>query len=125
MVHGDFYRRNILCRDGRIVGLIDWDEARHDRLVAELAWSVWEFAKSDDGTTLLPDRARAFLNDYRNAGGPIAPSGALLPLIRAHLRYEVDRAEHARNAGEYMDPDYQAAEITAFHTLAEFTQLSG
>jgi hypothetical protein len=78
---------------------------------------VWEFAKSADGRTLLPDRARTFLSDYRDAGGPVSPDGALLPLIRAHLRYEVDRAERARDAGQYMDPDYQQAEIAAFHAL--------
>lgn len=120
-VHGDFYRRNILCRGGRIVGLIDWDEARSDRLVSELAWSVWEFAKSADGTTLLPDRARTFLNDYRDAGGPASSAGALVPLIRQHLRYEVDRAERARDAGRYMDPDYQAAEIAAFRAIKELS----
>ncbi len=85
--------------------------------MTELAWSVWEFAKSPDGTTLLTDRARDFLGDYRAAGGPAEPSEALVPLIRAHLRYEVDRAERARNAGRYMDPDYQKAEIAAFHAL--------
>lgn len=32
VVHGDFYRRNILCRAGKIVGLIDWDDAHVDLL---------------------------------------------------------------------------------------------
>lgn len=116
-VHGDFYRRNILCRDGRIVGLIDWDDARHDLLVTELAWAMWEFAKSPDGTTLTGERAAQFLNDYRAAGGPVRPSPALIPLIRLQLRYEVDRAERARHRGEPVDETYQQSEIAAFDAL--------
>jgi Ser/Thr protein kinase RdoA (MazF antagonist) len=119
LVHGDFYRRNILCRDGKIVGLIDWDDTHHDLLIADLAWAVWEMAKSPDGTTLLLDRADAFLKSYQAAGGPVQQSAALIPLIRAHLRYEVDRAEQARRRGEPMDEEYQAAEITAFHRLRD------
>lgn len=117
MVHGDFYRRNILCRDGRIVGLIDWDDTHYDLLIADLAWAVWEMAKSADGTALLTDRAGAFLNAYEATGGPVHRSAALIPLIRAHLRYEVDRAERAKHRGEPADEAYQAAEITAFHGL--------
>lgn len=117
LVHGDFYRRNILCRGGQIVGLIDWDDAHHDLLIADLAWALWELAKSPDGTTLLLDRADAFLTSYQAAGGPVHRSAALIPLIRIHLRYEVDRAEQAKSRGEPMDEGYQTAEITAFHRL--------
>lgn len=117
LVHGDFYRRNILCRGGQIVGLIDWDDTHHDLLIADLAWAIWELAKSSDGTRLLLDRADEFLTSYRAAGGPVRRSVALIPLIRIHLRYEVDRAEQAKSRGEPMDEGYQAAEITAFHRL--------
>ena len=40
IVHGDFYRGNLLVDDGFIVGLIDWDEARVDDYVTEFAWSI-------------------------------------------------------------------------------------
>jgi Ser/Thr protein kinase RdoA (MazF antagonist) len=103
LVHGDFYRRNILCRDDRIVGLIDWDDVRHDLLIADLAWAVWELAKSQDGTMLLLDRAEAFLSAYEEAGGLVRRAEALVPLIRVHLRYEVDRADQAKLRGERTD----------------------
>jgi Ser/Thr protein kinase RdoA (MazF antagonist) len=122
LVHGDFYRRNIMCREGQIVGLIDWDDTHHDLLVADLAWAVWEMAKSPDGTMLLVDRADAFLTSYKAFGGPVRRSAALIPLIRAHLRYEVDRAEQAKIRGAPMDETYQAAEITAFHWLRNINQ---
>lgn len=28
LLHGDLYRRNLLCRDDKVVGLVDWDDAR-------------------------------------------------------------------------------------------------
>jgi Ser/Thr protein kinase RdoA (MazF antagonist) len=118
LVHGDFYRRNILCQDGRIVGLIDWDDVHHDLLIADLAWAVWELAKSPDGTMLL-DRVEAFLAAYERAGGLVRRSDAVVPLIRAHLRYEVDRAEQAKVNGKPMDAGYQAAEIAAFQLLRD------
>jgi Ser/Thr protein kinase RdoA (MazF antagonist) len=55
-VHGDYYRRNLLCRGQQIVGLIDWDDARLDVHLDELAWSVGELATVDGGVRL--DRAR-------------------------------------------------------------------
>jgi Ser/Thr protein kinase RdoA (MazF antagonist) len=45
-VHGDFYRRNVLCRAGRIVGLIDWDEARLEAPVREVAWAAYRVGDS-------------------------------------------------------------------------------
>jgi aminoglycoside phosphotransferase (APT) family kinase protein len=85
-MHRDFFPGNILCRQGEIVGLVDWDEVEWGPLITELAWSVWEFGKSPTGDTLLLDRALEFLGAYRRAGGPIEPSNSLIPLIRDRLR---------------------------------------
>ena len=119
VLHGDYYRRNILCRAGQIVGLLDWDDARSDLLITELAWATWELAKSPDGTALLVERAADVAAEYRRAGGPARPSAALVPLIREHLRYEVDRAERARLRGEPIDDGYRESEIVAFHALRD------
>ncbi len=85
-MHRDFFPGNILCRQREIVGLVDWDEVEWGPLVTELAISVWEFAKSPTGDTLLLDPALEFLTAYRQAGGPVQPSGSLIPLIRVRLR---------------------------------------
>lgn len=117
VMHGDFYRRNILCRAGQIIGLIDWDEARQGPLITELARATWELCKAPAGDRLLADRAAQFVDEYRRAGGPAVSSDAMTPLIRQHLRAEVDAAEQARRRGEHIDADYQAAEIRAFTNL--------
>lgn len=85
-IHRDFFPGNVLCRDGQIVGLVDWDEVEWSPLINELAWSVWEFAKSPAGDALVLDHAVEFLSEYKRAGGPVRPSNALIPLIRARLR---------------------------------------
>jgi Ser/Thr protein kinase RdoA (MazF antagonist) len=119
VVHGDFYRRNILCRAGKIVGLIDWDDAHVDLLAAELAWSTWELAKAPTGDTMFIDRASCFIAAYQAAGGPVTSTAMLVPLIRDHLRLKVAQADAARNAGHRVDEKYRAAEIRGFHALRQ------
>jgi phosphotransferase family enzyme len=108
-LHGDFYRRNILVAGDRLT-LLDWDEARFDALVTELAWSVWEFGKASGGDALDEARAVEFLAAYEGAGGPPYPRNMIVPLIRANLRAELER-------GGPHEPAYDAAERRAFAAL--------
>jgi Ser/Thr protein kinase RdoA (MazF antagonist) len=54
---------------GQVAAIIDWSEARLDRLVRDLAWATWEFGH-DDALELDADRARTFLRGYREVRGP-------------------------------------------------------
>ena len=62
---GDYYRRNLLVRDGVVQGVIDWDEARPGPLIAEVAFAAWEFGH-DDELNLVPDQFQRFVGAYRN-----------------------------------------------------------
>jgi Ser/Thr protein kinase RdoA (MazF antagonist) len=121
-LHGDFYRRNLLCRAGGVVGLLDWDDAHWGAPVEEVAWAAWELAKVAAGTRLDPERARAFLAAYDAAGGTLpAGAGALaVPLIRWRLREQVRaaRAAGARGAPSADDAAYTAGQVRAFSNLA-------
>ena len=122
-VHGDFYRRNLLCRDGRIVGLIDWDEARPDVQLREVAWAVWEFGQVG-GDRLDFGRAAEFLAAYAEAGGdlPTDADQAVIPLIRWHLREEIRRAHAATACGcarSTEDREYTDGEVRAFGWLRD------
>jgi Ser/Thr protein kinase RdoA (MazF antagonist) len=119
VVHGDFYRRNILCRAGKIVGLIDWDDAHVDLLAAELAWATWELAKAPTGDMILIDRASCFIAAYQAADGPVTSTAMLVPLIRDHLRLEVALADAAGYSGHRVDENYRAAEIRGFQALRQ------
>jgi Ser/Thr protein kinase RdoA (MazF antagonist) len=121
-IHGDFYRGNILCRDKRIQGLIDWDDCRIDELHQDFAWSIWEFAKdAAAGDRLDEGRAMRFVDVYRQSAGPVSTDelGFVVPLIRNHLRYEIRRDVAARENGEYMDEEYLAGQIRAFQSLKD------
>ena len=118
-IHGDYYPRNLICRDQRIVGVIDWDDSRIDLLAQELAWAVWEFAQDPSEADLHVEHARRFLAAYRRAGGPV-PSDEnryIVPLIRKRLREEVDQAEAWVARGAAIDREYTNREIEAFHKL--------
>lgn len=114
-VHRDYFPGNVLCRDGRIVGLVDWDEVEWSPLINELAWSVWEFGKSSAGDSLVLDHATAFLAEYEVAGGPVRPSNDLIPLMRARLRTGIAFWRRVQAA----DPGEDAAQVAAFAALRD------
>ena len=63
--HGDAGPWNVVYRDGHPIGLIDWDGARPDRPVNELAWVAWHFVP------LGPEehvRASGFTGSFDGAG---------------------------------------------------------
>jgi Ser/Thr protein kinase RdoA (MazF antagonist) len=118
-IHGDYYRRNLLVSHGVITAVLDWDDAHPDFLLHEVAWSAWEFGKTAAGDDWHPERARAFVDAYRVAGGPCQADeyNLLLPFIRWRLREEVRYNLAAAAAGERWDPEYVDTEISAFQRL--------
>jgi Ser/Thr protein kinase RdoA (MazF antagonist) len=123
VVHGDFYRRNVLVRDGRIVALLDWDEAHEDYLAQEIAWSMWEFAKRD-GVRMDEALATAFVDGYVGAGGRLPPAFRTnaVSFIRWRLRDELHLQFTARASGDPVDDTYFETELTAFRTLRDSTR---
>jgi Ser/Thr protein kinase RdoA (MazF antagonist) len=81
-VHGDVYRGNLRVGDGRIRGVLDWEDARVDWPAWELANATWEVCMDEARDALDPERAAAFLDAYTEAGGPgeRAPFDELLRL---------------------------------------------
>jgi Ser/Thr protein kinase RdoA (MazF antagonist) len=88
VIHGDYWADNLIWSHGRIVAVIDWSEARHDKAVRELARATWEYGHGPDEHQLDIERARAFLAAYREAAGDPEPDIAevLVPLMRSELR---------------------------------------
>jgi Ser/Thr protein kinase RdoA (MazF antagonist) len=119
LIHGDYYRRNLLVSRGAITAVLDWDDAHLDFLMQEVAWSAWEFGKTASGDDWHPERARAFVETYRAAGGPCQTDeySLLIPFIRWRLREEVRYNLAAAAAGERWDPEYVDAEVHAFQRL--------
>ncbi|SDD00492.1 phosphotransferase [Glycomyces harbinensis] len=115
-LHGDFYRRNLICAGGTIAGLLDWDELRVDYPERELAWAAWELSKNDAGDGLLAARAREFLDVYARGAAGVWDRRMIVPLIREGLRAEVCRNRTGRGPRLGDDP-YTAAEVRAFGAL--------
>ena len=119
VVHGDYYRANILYDDDRISGVIDWDESTIRPLITEVAWSMWEFTHNADGDDLDIQRALNFLGAYRAERNTLTDNDLvhLIPLIRRHLRYEIRRSIADEARGDDVDMEYRNAEISAFNNL--------
>jgi Ser/Thr protein kinase RdoA (MazF antagonist) len=118
-IHGDYYRRNLLCKSDRIVGVIDWDDCHIAPLMAEIAWSAWEFCKLSTGDDLSPERVRAYLDCYFEGDSPCPRAEAthLIAFIRWRLRAEARAAFARAGRGESWDQDYLDQEIRAFQRL--------
>ena len=88
-IHGDFFPGNLLWHDGRIAGLIDWDECAVDWRALEVANAAIEFSRSD-GIHMDAELVRGFLRDYIAAGGEILDRerAAMLHLRQMRLLWE-------------------------------------
>ena len=70
MCHNDLYRGNVVFRDGRAVGLIDFDFAHPADPLWDLAVAAWHWVpltegwRSDVPTHRWPDRLRIFVDAY-------------------------------------------------------------
>jgi Ser/Thr protein kinase RdoA (MazF antagonist) len=120
-IHGDYYPRNLICQEERIMGVIDWDDSHHDLLAQELAWAVWEFTQHESDVSLDLEAARRFLAAYGDEGGPVPRNEhrLLIALIRKRLREEISQALAAAARGEAIDDAYTNREIAAFQKLRE------
>lgn len=119
-LHGDFYAGNLLARDGRIVAVLDWDEALVGPVEQELAWAAWEWGGglwADEFSEVLE-----FADAYRCAGGLAAalPEEDIFQLVRARLRAEVQYTVATEEAGLELTADdvqYRHRQIEVFHRL--------
>ena len=121
-IHGDYYPRNVLATDHGITGIIDWDEAHIGYLMAEIAWTVWEFSQNANGDDLLHDRAKAFVDAYFLEGPPCPRSELihLVAFVRRRLRSEIVGALAQKMPCEDWSQehqDYLDAEVRAFSAL--------
>jgi len=110
--HHDFYRGNLLAADGRLVALVDWDEAFVGPPEVGLANGAWEWGGGLWADDL--DRVFTFVNLYVAAGGtaPGLTEVELRQLVRARLRWEV-RYSRLRNP----DEDYEARQLLVYERL--------
>jgi Ser/Thr protein kinase RdoA (MazF antagonist) len=113
-VHGDVYRGNVLVLDGRIVGVIDWEEARVDWPAAELANAAWEACRV--GTALDPVRAESFLTTYVEEGGP-GERRELEPLLRLRLVADLLYSLTSKARGEPYDQTHVEHLLRALERL--------
>ena len=117
VIHGDYFRGNVLVAADRAVGLVDWEEATVDWQLYDLANAVWEFTKLRDERDDF-DRAAAerFIASYRDAGGTVSPleDDLLVPFIRVRRIMEVIRAP----ADRHVDWEYQRHNLRSFARLA-------
>ncbi len=129
-IHGDFFPGNLLWHDGRIMGLIDWDECSVDWRALEVANASIEFSRRD-GVRVAPVRGvpvggdqelvRAFLRDYVAAGGQILESEreAMLRLRGTRLLWETLYELGRACRGASLDYSYLWANLTSLDGVDE------
>lgn len=120
LIHGDYYRRNLLTQGEQIVAVLGWDDLHPDFLMQEVAWASWEFGKTVSSDDWHLDRVQAFLQDYREAGGPCKAEEyhTIVPFVRWRLREELRYHHFAQiAAGLPGEPDYAVGQMRAFKQL--------
>jgi Ser/Thr protein kinase RdoA (MazF antagonist) len=120
LLHADFYRGNVLVRNGRIVALLDWDDVFFGPPEQELAWAAWEWGGGLDTLDLAP--AMLFIDRYVAAGGVAdrIEDEEFVQLVRDRIRMEVNYSYAAGQWGTCTDPEeltFMANRFHAFRTL--------
>jgi Ser/Thr protein kinase RdoA (MazF antagonist) len=80
-IQGDFHSGNVLVRNRRIAGIVDWQYARLDWPAFELAGVVWDLSWDGRSTTIDTAVPDDIIRTYVDAGGPGEPA-AIVPLMR-------------------------------------------
>lgn len=121
-IHGDYYGVNLLTAGDRIVGVIDWAEARLEHQEQEVSWAAWEFCQNDTGDDLALEDAVGFLRRYQEAGGPadVATPFDPIPWIRQRLRVEAASWFHDPSTAS-RHSEYHEAQLRAFSALRGHT----
>jgi Ser/Thr protein kinase RdoA (MazF antagonist) len=119
-LHGDYYAGNTLVDGGRVVAVLDWDEAYLGPPQREAAHAAWEWGDCLSRGDLAG--AYEFLDHYAAAGGPGAglDGAALRQLIRQRLWSEVRWAYGTPARGvarEATDQAYTRSQVAAFWQL--------
>ncbi|GIP30908.1 MULTISPECIES: phosphotransferase [unclassified Paenibacillus] len=125
-IHGDYYGGNLLTdRRGQITAVIDWDECGKEWLIYELARSIWEFCHDDEENRMDSRNAHAFLQDYRNAGGPVPETdfAFILPFIRYVRLVEILFNLDQGLKGQPWSPEYTVHNLKALMNLNDQTSL--
>lgn len=79
-IHGDLFRDNVLFRDGRLAGVIDFYYACTDLLLLDLAIAVNDWCVDDTGE-IDEERARALLAAYHRGRPLIAAEREAWPQV--------------------------------------------
>lgn len=115
--HGDYYRRNLLCNDSHVTGVIDWHDAAVRPLALELAGATFEFCRNDEHELDL-GRVRDFVAAYRAHGSPV-PDREIRMLLR-FLRWWI-RADSRTSftCSRSLDNAYTWKQVRAFVDLRQ------
>lgn len=120
-IQNDYWEGNLIERDGRIVGVVDWDECMVDWRAIEVVDAACSFGRGELGYEFDPVAAREFLELYADCGGEILSQErqALLALRRIRLvwetLYELGRACH----GYALDEPYLWGNLTSLDGVEE------
>jgi Ser/Thr protein kinase RdoA (MazF antagonist) len=121
-IHGDMYSSNVLVKNHKIVGIVDWDECNNEILVYELGRTCWEYCKDIENITFHHERAERYLSLYKEAGGPAPESQwhLMIPLLRM-LKF-MDIMLYLNNSiiGDVWDPAYGLESIIALNNLKNY-----
>ncbi|MFI6130821.1 aminoglycoside phosphotransferase family protein [Micromonospora sp. NPDC051141] len=117
--HNDVAPRNTVLRDGRPVGLIDWDLAGPEIPDWDLAHAVWQFAPLDDdrgcrqrGFTTAPDRLERMRAMVLAYGPRTTDADAFAGLVALRIRTTLLGIEARAARGEAVFVRLAAAGVT-------------
>lgn len=120
-IHGDIYSSNVLAKDHRITGIVDWDECNYDLTAYELARTCFMFCDDETHTTYDMKKAERFLKLYEENGGatPKSEYFLMVPMLRMLKFMDIMLYMHNTIIGDTWTPSYGLKSIIALDELAK------
>lgn len=120
-IHGDIYAPNVIAKNHRIAGIVDWDECNYELIAYELARTCFMFCGDESKTTFDMKKAERFIKLYEENGGPAPKSEYFLmvPMLRLLKFMDIMLYMHNTIIGDTWTPSYGLKCIIALDRLAD------
>ena len=121
LVHTDVWPPNTVVRQGRLAGIVDFDDLSFGPPILDLASAFAEFAVSSGDDSISAERACRLLDGYRSVRGVISEEDATVFLPCIVYSYASWLACNALHEVSYMESEIYARRLSLLRDADTYT----
>ena len=123
VLHGDVWPSNVLAHDGRLSGIIDFDDLTVGPSILDLSIAIGEFGFDRKSDIFLDCNVSSMIQGYRQFMGPFSYEACSLILALIEASYCYWLATNAMHSAPYSETDIYYRRINYLQNPSERKQL--